>query len=343
MKSLFLKSLIIVLILSINVNGQQFVSNVSKRGTSAAPFLSISQGARAAGMGSAFVAVSDDPSALFWNPAGIAKITGGSALIERTNWFAGINYNYLAATYNLGNYGALGISFIASDIGDMNVTTIQEPEGTGETFKVSDVALSIAYAINLTDNFSIGFNPKFIQQTIWRMSATAFAIDLGVQYITPFDGIVLAMSISNFGTKMKLDGKSSLVLYDPDASTTGNNGMIPAYLQTDEWELPLNFRVGLSYSPIKNEMHGLTIAVDASHPSDDYESINVGGEYSIYDLVFIRGGYKSLFLKDSEESYTFGFGVKKMIFGGVTMKVDYSYGSFGRLNNIQKFSLGLTF
>ncbi|NMB82850.1 MAG: PorV/PorQ family protein [Ignavibacteria bacterium] len=343
MRSYKIKSIIIILLLSICINAQQFVPNVSKRGTSAAQFLSISQGARAAGMGSAFVAVSDDPSALFWNPAGITKINGGSALMERTNWFAGINYNFVAITYNLGDYGALGVSFTASDIDEMNVTTIQEPEGTGETFRVSDIAISIAYAINLTNNFSIGFNPKFIQQSIWRMSATAFALDLGVQYITPFDGIVLEMSISNFGTKMKLDGKSSLVLYDPDISTTGNNGMIPAYLQTDEWELPLNFRVGLSYTPIKNEMHGLTIAVDASHPSDDYESINIGGEYSLYDIVFIRGGYKSLFLKDSEESYTFGFGIKKTIFGGIGLKVDYSYGNFGRLTNIQKFSLGINF
>jgi hypothetical protein len=343
MKSNIKYLLVILLFLSVGSYAQQFVPNVSKRGTSAAPFLSISQGARAAGMGSAFVAIADDPSAMFWNPAGLAKIQGGSALIERTNWIAGINYNFLAVSYNLGAYGSLGLSFIASDIDEMNVTTIREPEGTGETFKVTDMAISLAYAINLTENFSIGFSPKLIQQSIWRMSATAFAIDLGVQYITPFDGAVLAMSISNFGTKMKLDGKSSLVLYDPDLSTTGNNGMIPAYLQTDEWELPLNFRVGLSYVPIKTEMHSLTVAVDAAHPSDDYESVNIGGEYSFYDIVYLRAGYKSLFLQDAEESYTFGFGIKKMIFGGVGLKVDYSYGEFGRLNNIQKFSVGLTF
>lgn len=343
MKSYIKTTLVLILLLSVGANAQEFVPNVSKRGTSAAPFLSISQGARAAGMGSAFVAVADDPSAIFWNPAGLTKIQGGSALIERTNWIAGINYNFLAVSYNLGNYGSVGLSFVSSDVGDMNVTTISDPEGTGETFTVSDMAVSIAYAINLTENFSIGFNPKFIQQTIWRMSATAFAIDMGVQYITPFDGIVLAMSISNFGTKMKLDGNSSLVLYDPDPNSTGNNGMIPAYLQTDAWELPLNFRVGLSYAAVKTDMHKFVVALDAAHPSDDYESVNVGGEYTFNDMLFIRGGYKSLFLTDSEESYTFGFGVKQIIFGGVGIKVDYSYGDFGRLNNVQKFSLSLNF
>ncbi len=325
------------------VTAQSFVSNVSKKGTSAAPFLSIGQGARATGMGSAFVAVADDPTAIYWNPAGLAKIAGTSVVFEHTNWIADVKYNFLAASYNLGNLGTIGLSFVSSDIPEMDVTTIADPEGTGETFAVTDIAFSLAYAINLTDNFSIGFNPKFIQQKIWRMSATAFAIDMGVQYVTPFDGIILGMSISNFGTKMKLDGTSSLVLFDPDPNSTGNNGQIPANLSTDEWELPLNFRVGLSYTPIKTEQHKLLIAVDAAHPSDNYESINVGGEYTFNDFFTIRGGYKSLFLKDSEESFTFGVGIKQLLLGNVAIKIDYSYGKFGRLADTQKFSVGITF
>ncbi len=332
-----------VLIAVSGVTAQSFVSNVSKKGTSAAPFLSIGQGARAVGMGSAYVAVADDPTAIYWNPSGLANLDGTSIVFEHTSWIADIKYNFLAASYNLGNLGTIGFSFISSDIPEMDVTTIADPEGTGETFSVNDVAVSLAYAIKLTDNFSIGFNPKFIQQRIWRMSATAFAIDMGVQYVTPFDGIVLGMSISNFGTKMKLDGNSSLVLYDPDPSSTGNNGQIPANLSTDEWELPLNFRVGISYMPVKTEQHKFLIAIDAAHPSDNYESINIGGEYTFHDIFSIRGGYKSLFLQDSEESITFGFGIKQLSLGNVSFKIDYSYGKFGRLTNSQKFSVGVTF
>lgn len=325
------------------ITAQSFVSNVSKKGTSAAPFLSIGQGARAMGMGSAFVAVSDDPTAVYWNPAGLAKLSGGGVVIERTNWVADINYNFFAASYNLGNYGTLGFSFLSSDMNDMKVTTVQAPEGTGETFSVSDVAFSIAYALKLTDNFAIGFNPKFIQQKIWKMAATAFAVDLGVQYVTPFDGIILAMSISNFGTKMKLDGNTALVLFDPDPTSTGNNGQIPAYLQTDVWELPLIFRVGLSYAAVNTSQHKLLIALDAMNPSDNYESVSFGSEYTFNDLFSIRGGYKSLFLKDSEESFTFGVGVKQLFLSNTAIKVDYSYGAFGRLSNVQKFSVSIMF
>jgi len=333
-----------ILLISVStITAQSFVSNVSKKGTAAAPFLSISQGAKASGMGSAFVAVADDPSALFWNPAGLAKQEGFGVIFDHTNWIADINYNFLSAAYNMGDYGAVGVSFITSSMNDMQVTTITDPEGTGETFNVTDAMLSIGYAINLTDNFSIGFNPKFISQRIWKMQATAFALDIGVQYITPFDGAVLAMSISNFGTKMRLEGTSALVLFDPDLQSTGNNNQIPAYLQTDDWELPLNFRVGIAYKPIRNSMHNITLAIDAIHPSDNYESVNAGIEYSFNNFFFIRGGYKALFLQDSEESYTFGAGIKQLLLNNISIQIDYAYGEFGRLANVQKFSVAIRF
>ncbi|MFH1197869.1 MAG: PorV/PorQ family protein [bacterium] len=327
---------------SLSLAQSNFVSNVSKRGTTAAPFLNISQGARATSMGSAFVAVADDPTAIFWNVAGIARLKNG-IVFDHTEWFADLKYNYLSATISLGDYGTLGASFVSSDYGEMSVTTIAEPNGTGESFKVTDVAFSLAWAINLTDNFSIGFNPKVVTQSIWNTSGYAFAIDMGVLYNTPFKGITLGMAITNFGTKMALNGTTAVVLYDPDPATEGNNGRIPAVLQTDEWDLPLNFRVGISYKALETDMHKLVLAVDALHPNNDYESINLGGEYIFNDMFSIRGGWKSLLLEDSEESFTLGAGVKQNIMGNINIRFDYSYSDFGRLSDVQKFSIGINF
>lgn len=335
--------LVLVLISSMTFSQSNFVSNVSKRGTSAAPFLSISEGAKATAMGSAFVAISDDESAFYWNPAGLTKIDGVGVMFDHTNWIAGLAYNFIAASYNLGEMGTVGFSFLSSYYGDMKVTTVANPNGTGEVFSASDIAFSIGYAINLTNNFAIGFNPKIIYQSIWQASAIGFAMDLGVLYKTPFDGIILGMSISNFGTKMHMQGNTTLVTYDPDPTTSGNNGRIPTNLSTKYWPLPLIFRVGLAYSPISTGMNKVTIAVDALHPSDNYESLNVGGEYVFDDIVAIRVGYESLFLKDSQESFTFGFGVKQVFLGNIAVKLDYAYQNFGQLNYIQKFALGVTF
>lgn len=338
-------SLILFLIITFTTSSfaQVFVSDVSKKGTSAASFLSIGQGARAISMGSAFVGISDDPSAIYWNPAGLAKLGGTQVSFDHTTWIADINYNFVAASYSIGDYGTLGLSFTSSSIGEMKVTTIDQPEGTGENFSATDIAVSLAYAINLTDNFAIGFNPKFISQSIWKMNASAIAMDLGVQYRTPFAGIMLAMSISNFGSKMKMTGNSNLVQFDPDPENGGNNAYIPAYLQTDEWSLPLTFRVGLGYSADFNDNHKLTLAVDALHPSDNYESVNVGAEYLLYDFIALRGGLNSLFLQDAESTFALGVGVKKQFVGNLGIRFDYAYQDFGRLTNIQKFTVGISF
>jgi hypothetical protein len=320
-----------------------FNSDVSKKGTTAAPFLSIGQSARAIGMGSAFVGVVNDVSSIYWNPAGLTKTQGVNVTFDHTLWIADIKYNYLAASYNLGDIGTIGFSYTGSDIGEMNVTTISQPEGTGETFTSTQAAFSLAYAIQLTENFSIGFSPKFIYESIWRMNASAFALDLGVQYVTPFDDAILAMSISNFGSSMQLLGNSNLVLHDLDPVNSGNNGDIPAYLETNSWALPLTFRVGIAYNPVQTEMHKLTVAVDAMHPSDNYESINLGTEYAYNDFLFIRGGYKSLFLDTSEETFSFGFGVKQLLMDNVALKIDYAYQDFGRFSDIQKFTLSVSF
>ncbi|MBU2492923.1 MAG: PorV/PorQ family protein [Bacteroidetes bacterium] len=343
MKKILFQICIIILAVSGFNFGQNFVSDVSKRGTTAAAFLTISQGARASSMGSAFVAVADDPSAIFWNPAGLARLQNSGFIIDHTEWVADLKYNFLAGSLNLGEYGAIGLSFISSDYGDMKVTTIDEPNGTGEIFNVTDAMFSIAWAINLTDNFSIGLNPKVIYQGIWNMSDYALAIDLGVLYNTPFKGFTLGMAISNFGSKMGLDGTTAVVLYDPDQATTGNNGRIPANLQTDLWDLPLNFKVGVSYKPDLGDVHHLVLDVDAAHPNNDYESINLGGEYSFKNIFYLRGGYKSLFLNDSEESFTFGAGIKQHLLGNVNIVFDYAYSDFGRLSNVQKFSVGINF
>ncbi len=334
--------LAVLLAVSISTAAAQS-SNVSKRGTTAAPFLKIPQGARALGMGGAFVASAEGPSAMYWNPAGITEVPGVQVLVEHTNWIADIQYEYLGATVGLGTMGAVGVNVTVSNIGDMKVTTVDQQDGTGEVFGVTDLAVGLSYGLKLTDNFAIGFNPKVIYQKIWKMSATGFGIDLGIKYRTPFKGIVLGMAVTNFGSKMQMTGENGLVLYDPDPTSSGNNGHIPAYLSTNEWELPLNFTVGLAYDVPIGSLGRLTIAADAMHPNDNYESVNAGGEYVFQDFLYLRAGMKSIFQTQSEEGLTFGVGIKQFVLGNVEFSVDYAYQDFSRLKNVQKFSLGIGF
>ncbi len=322
---------------------QNYRSNVSKRGTTAAAFLEIGVGSRALGMGTAFTALADDPSAIYWNVGGLAKLRRHGILFNHTEWIARTRFDFLGAAFRVGKWGTVGLSVTALSMDEMEVTTLEEPDGTGQTFRAGDFAASLAYAFSLTDRFSIGLNAKFIRQTIWEMSATGFALDVGVHYQTPFKGLLLGMSMTNFGTKMRMDGNNTMILYDPDPAATGNNGRIPANIKMDYWPLPLNFRIGLAYQLFKNNFHQMQVALDAQHPNDNYESINVGVEYVYKRMFALRAGYKSLFLKDSQESFTLGAGLNYPLLGNVMLHIDFAYLDFGVLESVQKYTLGIDF
>jgi long-subunit fatty acid transport protein len=335
--------MISVIFLDANAQDDTYRSNVSKRGTTAANFLEIGVGARALSLGSAFTAVADDPSTMYWNAAGLAKLQRHGIMFNHSEWIADINFDYISGSFNLGKYGAIGLSITALTMGDMEVTTVEEPEGNGQIFRASDFAVSLVYAFRLTDRFSIGVNSKVIRQKIWEMSAMGFALDIGVHYATPFKGLNLGMSITNFGTQMKLTGPNTQILYDPDQTSTGNNGRIPGQIQMASWPLPLNFRIGLAYQLFSTEFHKAIVAVDAEHPNNNYESVSVGGEYVFRNMLALRGGYNSLFLQDAEESLTLGAGIYYPLVGNVLLRFDFAYADFGLFDDVYKYTVGIEF
>lgn len=334
-------AVLLVLSLSLSAQVNNFREDISKRGTTSAAFLEIGVGARSLAMGGAFTALANDPSAIYWNAAGIAKMNRNSFLFNHSEWIADTDFDFFAAVFPLGRMGAVGVSITSLSMSEMEVTTIEQPEGTGQFFKAGDYAVSVTYALRLTDRFAIGFNPKFIHQFIWEMQASGFAIDIGVHYQTPFKGVQLGFAMTNFGTDMRIDGDNNRVLYDLDPRSSGNNERLPARLETDPWALPLNFKIGLMYDVMKSDYHEMRIAVDAQHPNNDFESINAGAEYVWNNLLALRGGYKSMFLSDAEESFTLGAGLKYAMVGNMMFHFDYAFVEFGILENVHKFSISL--
>ena len=315
----------------------------SKVGSTAAPFLNIGIGPRALSMGGAFVATANDVTALYWNPAGISKMSDNQALFSHTQWFADITYNWAGATLNLGSLGNIGLSLTYLDYGEMEVTTMSEQEGTGEMFGASDMSLAFTYSRRLTDRFAIGGSIKYISQSIWNSTASAAAVDLGVLFHSDIYGLRIGASITNFGTDMQMDGKDLYVQHDVNENVFGNNDQILATLNTDSYPLPLTFRVGLAMDVVNMEDHKVTLGADALHPNDNDESMNVGLEYLLLDMISIRGGYKSLFLDNSEEGLTLGFGLKYNFNPYFGFFLDYAYQDFGIFDNTQHFAIGINF
>lgn len=334
---------VFLLLLFTGTTEGQFIDSVSKVGTTAAPFLEIGIGPRAISMGGAFVSVSDDATGLYWNPSGISRIQGNQAVFHQTQWLADISHTFAGAVFQAGRGNAIGAGITAVNMDEMPVRTVHEPDGTGERFTASSLALGISGARNLTDRVSVGFTGKYIQEQIWHMTASAIALDIGTLFRSGWNGLTLGMAITNFGSKMHLEGRDTRVKHDIDPVHEGNNSKINAHLDTDEWSLPLNFQVGVSMNLLDNRWSRFTVAVDAMHPNNNTESVNTGFEYAIREMFFLRGGYKTLFQEDSEEGFTLGGGIHYSFTPRFTLMVDYAYADFGVLNNVQRFAVGLGF
>ena len=316
---------------------------VTKVGTTAGTFLSIPVGARAVGMGGAFVGVANDATAMYWNVAGIANLTQSEAVLAHAEWLAGISFNYGGVVFPIEDQGTVGINFTSMTMGEMERTTEDFPEGTGEMFSAGSFAVGVSYARKLTDWFQIGGNFKYVEDYIWNETASTFALDLGTLFTTPFEGLKFGAGISNFGGKMQMQGDDLLVQKDI-SPINGNNPNINANLATDQFDLPLKLRIGFAYDVLSTDDQLLTLVADAVHPNDNSESMNLGAEYSVFHrIVSVRAGYSGIGMTDGEEQFTLGGGINYSINNHLGVKFDYGYMKFGRLDNIQQFSLAILF
>lgn len=253
----------------------------------------------------------------------------------------------------------MGASVTFLNVPDMEITTLAKPDGTGLWFSAWDAAVSMAYSRQLYEkesgvNLSFGVNAKYIHQQIHRESATGVALDVGTLYHTGWRSFRIGMCFSNFGPEMRFSGPdletgaeeagdSRNAAYRPYPDTT--NPTRKAKLETVEFPLPSNFRLGFAYDLLDIGANLLTIALDANHPNDNSERLNIGLEYWYRKIAAIRGGYKFRLgpeRSDDEEGLTLGLGIR-MNFVKTVLFLDYAFADFGYLQQAHRVSLGLKF
>ncbi len=315
----------------------------SQVGTSMANFLKIGAGARATALADAYVAIASDASATYWNPGGLGFLSRTEALFQSTSWIANTDLYFLAIGIPVENWGTFGASVYAFDSGEMDETTLLQPEGTGRSVSASDISISVSYSKQLTDRFSAGMTMKYIKEQLYRESASTFAFDIGSIFIANFlHEMRIGISMSNLGGKMRLDGPDLIRSHDlaPDLPT---NKFVDASLSTQDWDIPLIFRFGLATDIFKTNNSRLTVASAINDSRDFALRYNYGAEYSFEILedqvVFARAGYKDNY---DEEGFTAGGGAMLRLVG-YNIKVDYAYVDMGRLGNSQRYSIGLVF
>ena len=322
----------------------------SKVGTTAAQFLGIAVGPIASAMGGAYVAASGDVSSLYWNPGAIVQADKSEFIFSNTDWLVGTKFRWFGFIMNLDGENAIGVHITQLDYGEDDVTTVAAPDGNGEKWSAADLAVGISYSRRLTDRFSIGGTAKYVSERIWNESASNITFDAGLLFVTDFNGLRLGMSMSNFGGDLQLDGMDLYNQIDIDPADAGSNKTLVGKFKTDPWPMPLLFRVGVAMDVVKNDFIRGTIAVDALRPSDNAESINVGAEIAWQDMLFLRGGYQSLFAQESpfnkmdqQIGLSLGAGVKVPLEGFASTEVDYAFNKFGVFGNLNTIALSIGF
>jgi long-subunit fatty acid transport protein len=316
----------------------QLVPNLGgqRAGISAFQFLKLGVGARAVGMGESFVAVANDASALYWNPAGLVQFQDDQAIASHTEYVVDIKQDYFGLVYHLSGQDAVGASFSALHMKDMEVTTETQPFGTGQYFSFGDVAVGITYSRKMTDQFSFGATVRYAEETLDVLKMRSVMVDLGTWYWTGLGTTRFAVTISNFGADVA-----------PRGTVTPYNGVPVSEFQS--FSLPTVFRLGIAMDPWTDDDQRLTASLQLNHPNDNAEHIRLGLEYGFRNTLFLRAGVKrtigqQLLGEDatSEENFTFGAGVLVPL-GFTVAGADYAYANFSRLGSVHRLSVSMTF
>ncbi len=314
---------------------------VQKLAQTGMKFLNVTTDARISSMADAVTAVEGSSTSMFLNPSAMAEMPNFADIsFGKVDWIADIKYVYGSAAFSPwnGRYGVIGFTLLSVDYGNM-IGTIRDDNAANElgyvetgSFSPTAMSFGVGYSKALSSKFSVGGNVKYVFQNMGSSivglagaapdgnytrksySASVAAFDFGVLYNTGFRSLNIGMCIRNFSKEVRYEDES--------------------------FQLPLVFRIGAAmdlldiYPFMDKEYSSLLLSIDATHPRDYPEQINVGMEYLVFKTFSIRAGYS---FPNDEYGFTSGIGLQQA-FKSYRFAVDYSYIPFGAFNAVHRFS-----
>ncbi len=356
--------------------------SLSFAGVRAAEFLTIPVGARGIGMGSAYTAVAEGISAMWWNPAGLGFLEKKEVMLTVVDYTMDLTYSYAAFAAPIGDGNlVVGGFFGYLDVPDMEVTTIARPEGTGRLFNAYDFQTGGSVAYSLSDRFTAGLNVKFVHQDVFgNLAGNAFAIDAGGIYHTELfnRGVKFSFAVQNLGTNITMKGPKLLAAVGPenrdyelpggyeefgsDPYAFSRRNARQVYFKTNTYRLPTTVKLALAYNLYTSETTNWLASVEIWRPSYIPVSYATGTEvtYNFDQLTTaaLRMGWQIQTDEYTEgaddfdyEYYgddpsfrglSFGGGIKRS-FAGRDISFNYAYKNKGRLSADNFFTVAFGF
>jgi hypothetical protein len=258
----------------------------STAGTSSSLFLRSSISTKAAGLSDAYTALSDDENAIFFNPAGLAKLKAMSFSLNHTEWLEDIRFDNFVFAYNFlpDLSGALSFSHMWMP----SITGRDESGVKTSDINVSSSIINLAGAYKFAKGFQGGLGLKYVVEDLAGSKAGGIAFDFGLLWDAPLSGFTFGLAALNMGGQMKY-GDS-------------------------KYDIPFNYRFGMSYKP---RPVPLKFALDVVKPVDGDFMLSFGSEYSIMNKYYVQIGNQ--FRGDSPFTPSFGLG------GSITDKIEFNY------------------
>jgi len=309
---------------------QAFAGNKDRSGQAGASELLINPWAASSGWGNAGMSFVHGVEAMYGNVAGITSCNTLDVNFTHTSWLVGIGNDTRISSFGflarVGESSVLGLSFMSFSIGEIPITTTQNPDpGTLGTFKPNLMNINLAFAKSFSNSISGGFNLKIISESIKDMDGIGVALDAGIQYVTgPFDNVHFGITLKNIGPTMKFSGdglsfKAFLV--------QGSTQQFTMVQRVDDFELPTQLSIAAAYDWLFAETNRLTIAGNFSSNSFTNDQITGGLEYAWKEMFMIRAGYtweKGIWAKGGVENTDECMNINRGLSAGVSVKVPLS-------------------
>ncbi len=275
-----------------------YAGNEDRAGQAGATELLINPWARSTGWGSANSASMQGLEAMYMNVAGVSFTKRTEVLFAHTRWLvgSGTSINSFGLTQKIGEAGVLGLGIMSMGFGDIAVTTVDQPEGTGSTFSPRYMNIGLSYAKTFSNSIHGGISVKIISESIANATAQGFAFDAGIQYVTRLgskenplrkDNLAFGIALRNVGAPMRFSGDGFSVR--GLVSSTGSS--LTMEQRSAKFEMPSLLNIGVTYIYRMSEAHRLSFAGTFTSNSFSKDQFRGGLEYGFKQYFALRGGY----------------------------------------------------
>ena len=330
-----------------------FAGNPDRQGEAGAGELLFNPWARSAGLHSMTTSFVSGVEAMRINVAGIGRIEGRELVLGNTQLYQGstLSLNSVGYAQKTGSNGAFAVTLATVDFGDINITTENQPEGTGGTYSPSFFNLGLGYAHTYDNKISVGFLVRVISESLSNINAFGAALDAGVQYVSgENDNFKLGIALRNIGTPMRFGGEG-LSRRVTSPQNDNPDFALEFAVKAQTYELPSLLNIGLSYDLYVMEDSYLRGLVNFTSNAFSRDNIGAGVEFNYNNLVELRAGYRyELNSADSvtKNIYT-GVSAGASIYlplsksGATRLGLDYAYRTTDPFRGTHNFGVRLIF